>query len=132
MKILKYLFILIFPLLVCGCEKDSELNPIKCDIKYKISSDSFEIGEHININDISIIPIVPSSGIDIQKVEFFLGNKNIGTCLYPPFELDYEIPDLPIGEHLLQIDVYLTANGYDNTSLWIKQNIEINKPQTTE
>lgn len=115
-----------------GCENDTEPNPIECNVSCNISSVSFEVGDHILISDINIIPILPTNGIEIEKVEFFLGNKKINSCPFPPFELDYEIPDMPEGEHLLQIDIHLSASGYDNTTLWIKQNIEIKKSQTTE
>lgn len=118
--------------MIFGCDKDTEPNPIECEISYRISSLSFDIGEHLVVSDFQIKPISPSNGVDIKKVEFFLGNKKIGSCLYPPYELDYEIPELPEGEHLFQIDVQLVANGYDDTTVWIRRNITINNPQTTE
>jgi hypothetical protein len=92
----------------------------------------FAVGDHILISDFKVDPILPSNGINIQKVDFFLGNRQIASSQMPPFELDYEIPDLPEGEHLLQVDVHLSASGYDDTTIWIKQNIVIYKQQTTE
>lgn len=121
-------FVLLLSL--CSCEK--EPIAIECEISYKISSETVEIGDHLHIREFKITPISPLTGIEIQKVEFYLGNRKINTCNFPPYELDYEIPDLPIGDHLLQIDVYLTANGYDNTTYWLRQNIKITSPQKTE
>jgi hypothetical protein len=118
--------------MLCACEKDSEPNPIECNISYKLSLTSFAVGDHILISDFKVDPILPSNGINIQKVDFFLGNRQIASSQMPPFELDYEIPDLPEGEHLLQVDVHLSASGYDDTTIWIKQNIVIYKQQTTE
>ncbi len=132
---MKYLinYIIVFiVLLACSCDKDSESNPIECDITYGISSVSLTEGEHLYINNFKITPKVPLNGIEIQKVEFYLGNRNIGSCYMPPYELDYIIPNLPVGEHQLQIDVHLTADGFDNTIIWLRRNIRINETQTIE
>ena len=132
MKTLRFCIIFILSILTWSCEKDNEPNPIKCDISFKMSSTSLSVGEHLYISDFEITPVLPSTGIGIQKIEFFLGNKKLSTCSFPPYELDYEVPDLPEGKHLLQIDIHLEAQGFDNTTIWLRQEIEINKPQTTE
>jgi hypothetical protein len=132
MKIIKYIFLCIFSAILCACEDNNEPKPIVCNVTFNLSSTSLEVGEHLLINDFMVSPISPSNGVDIQEIDFFLGNKKIASSQLPPFELDYEIPDLPDGEHLLQIDVHLSASGYDNTTMWIKQNIVIYKHQTTE
>lgn len=119
-------------LIFSSCSKEEEPNPIECEVSYNLPATDFVIGEHLVINTIEITPVVPPSGVKVKKVAFFLGNRNIGTCPAPPYELDYEIPELPEGEHLLQIDVHLTADGYDDTTIWIKQNIRINKNRITE
>ena len=125
-----FYLLLVIPLLLCSCEKES--NPIECDISYEMSSEMLTIGDHLHISGFKIIPISPLTGIDIQKVEFYIGNRKIHTCNFPPYELDYEIPDLPIGDHILQIDVYLTADGYNETTYWLRQNIKIKEPEITE
>ena len=132
MKTLRFCIIIILSLVTLGCEKDSEPNPIKCEISFKMSSTSLSVGDHLSINNFEITPVLPSTGISIQKIEFFLGNKKLSSCSFPPYELDYEVPDLPEGKHLLQIDVHLEAPGYDNTTIWLRQEIEINKSQTNE
>lgn len=132
MKTLRFCMIFILALVTCGCEKDGEPNPIKCEISFKMSSISLSTGEHLSISDFEITPVLPSTGVNIQKIEFFLENKKLSSCSFPPYELDYEVPDLPEGKHLLQIDIHLEAQGYDNTTIWLRQEIEINKPQTNE
>lgn len=129
MKRLIFFLPVVFLLLFSNCEKEPT---IECEITYEISSQTLENGDHLLISGFNITPISPLSGIDIQKIEFYLGNKKIGTCNFPPYELDYEIPNLPTGNHLLQIDVYLAANGYDDTTYWLRKNIKIIKPQITE
>lgn len=127
-SILYLLFV--FSLFLCSCEK--EHIPIECEISYEITSETLTIGDRLHINGFKITPISPANNINIKKVEFYLGNRKIGTSNFPPYELDYEIPDIPSGDHLLQIDVYLTADGYDDTTYWLRQNIKIIKPQIIE
>lgn len=128
MRFFKFIICFVFTLLLFSCDKDNEPNPIECNISYKISSTSVSQGDHLLITDFEVTPKLPTTGVNIQKVEFFLGNKKIASCVYPPYELDYEIPDLLEGEHLLQIDVHLTAEDFDDTTIWLQQNIKITTP----
>ena len=107
-----------------SCQKD-EPTAITCNVSYTISQMPLSEGDHLQITDFKITPVPASLEITVSKVEFFLGNRLMGSVDRPPYELDYELPTLPDGEHLLQIDVFLKADGYDDTTIWIKQNVSI-------
>lgn len=132
MKIIKYSILFLISFLLWSCNKDSDPNPINCEISYKISAISLNIGDHLIISDFNLTPILPQSGITINKVEYFLGNKKIKSNDIPLYDLNYEIPDMAEGTYLLQIDVHLSAEGYDKTTIWLKQNIEIKEPLINE
>ncbi|MDE5881350.1 MAG: hypothetical protein K2H60_06435 [Muribaculaceae bacterium] len=112
-------------LLLYSCKKDEPLDSIECRITYDISATDFTEGDQLIVDNLKIIPTNPISGVTIKKVEYYLGNKLIESSTVPPYKLVYSIPSLPIGSHLLQIDIHLSAEGYANTIVWLKQNINI-------
>ena len=112
-------------LLLYSCKKDEPLESIECRITYDISATDFTEGDQLIVDNLKIIPTNPILGVTITKVEYYLGNKLIESSIVPPYKLVYSIPSLPIGSHLLQIDIHLSAEGYANTIVWLKQNINI-------
>lgn len=111
--------------LLYSCKKDEPLESIECRITYDISATDFTEGDQLIVDNLKITPTNPISGVTIKKVEYYLGNKLIESSIVPPYKLVYSIPSLSIGSHLLQIDIHLSAEGYANTIVWLKQNINI-------
>ncbi len=69
-------------------------------------------GETLKLGGISIDESKSSSGIYIDRVDFFFDGNPIASSTVAPFSLGYLLKGQSIGEHELKLKIYVKGEGY--------------------
>ena len=116
MKANKLILFFLLALTLFSCKKDEEENPAKVTVVFtgEKNWNTVKNGEFLEVK-VEVDFENSSSGLKVETVECFLGNRKIASSKGSKCEVQYKIENAPIGVHQFRAEALTTAPGFDKT-----------------
>lgn len=134
-KFLPLLVSLLSMAALTSCKSDDipESFTIDCDLSWNgpelpdggmLLIDGLDIGTLTITYEDGLVTTVPSPVVD--RVEYFIGNRLIGTSQTPPYGLEHSLDGLPVGTHQFRVDIVMKeVPQVDDFRVWFTRSLFI-------
>ena len=135
---MKKLFYLLFalPLFLASCHDDNKLPEVSLDVQMTGQTEITDKGVVVvpqgTVFSVSSITIASSSAEQtaLGGASYWLDYVFLGSTIVEPFKIDIDTSTLPVGNHLLQIEVPVLAVDYSPATAYLAYKLQIVEPQT--
>lgn len=112
-----YIFLAVVCLSLAGCSNEPTLFGAK--VTAQVKSLDLANGQQLEVTAVTVSDAYISKGEDgehetvtdykVERVDFFIANRKIGSSDEAPFAFNYILSDLPAGEHQLRVDAVVSG-----------------------